>query len=296
MEYRKLGQTGLDVSVLGVGTSAIGFAGVPGPTVRRIIDEAIDHGVNVIDTAECYRGAEAVIGETMSPAVRSGLVVMTKCGHEHGVADWSSASILRSLQRSLTRLRTDVVDVAFLHGCPELHVIEGEVVAALEEARRRGYIRFLGYSGDGRAALAAAASGRFDVLETSINVADLEAVTVVLPEARARGLGVVAKRPLANVAWQSDEPALDYHRPYWERLRRLNYEFADADLEAAAGTALRFTTTIPGVHTAIVGTTRPGRIGRNALALSAGPLPPEALNAILARWSAAADAGWCGLD
>ena len=111
--------------------------------------------------------------------------------------------------------------------------------------------------------------------------------------ARERGLGVVAKRPIANAVWLNDTlPESEYVRPYWERLRKLDYDFLRG--EEALSTALRFTLAAPWVHTAIVGTTRPGRYAQNAALLDAGPLPLEEVERIRSRWREVADDTWTG--
>jgi len=98
---------------------------------------------------------------------------------------------------------------------------------------------------------------------------------LTLPVARQRNMGVIAKRPLANVAWAngSRPPKDSYRYPYWERLQKLKYDFLRGDLAQSAATALRFGLSVPGVHTAIVGTAKPGRFLENAAALEAGELP-----------------------
>jgi len=111
----------------------------------------------------------------------------------------------------------------------------------------------------------------------------------------ARQMGVIAKRPLANAAWRYDrKPAEPYYQTYWSRLKTLDYPFLKGAPETAAGTALRFTLSVPGVHTAIVGTTRPERWPENAALLRAGGLPPREFEQIRARWREVADGSWEG--
>ena len=85
-----------------------------------------------------------------------------------------------------------------------------------------------------------------------------------------------------------------YHQPYWGRLRVLDYDFLRSDPREAASVALRFTLGVPGVHTLIVGTTKPGRWRENAALLDAGPLPRAQFEAIRSRWHEVADASWVG--
>jgi aryl-alcohol dehydrogenase-like predicted oxidoreductase len=108
-------------------------------------------------------------------------------------------------------------------------------------------------------------------------------------------MGVIAKRPIANAAWRTGKkPDNTYHHTYWERLQKLQYDFLKGDVKEAVAVALRFTLSVPGVHTAIVGTTNPDRWRENAELLKAGPLPAELFNQIRERWQAAADPTWVG--
>jgi len=296
VKRRRLGRTGMLVSPLGLGGSEIGYSAVPLRTVERMLGGAIDAGLNVIDTAECYGDGEALVGQALG-ARRREVYLFTKCGHAAGWSrpDWRLPALLASIERSLRRLRTDYVDLIQLHSCSNDELRRGEVVEALERARERGHARCIGYSGDGEAARFAVQCGRFDTLQTSLSIADQEAIALTLPLASARRMGVIAKRPLANVAWQhARKPAEPYYQTYWSRLRRLDYQFLNGDPRAAVGTALRFTLAVPGVHTAIVGTTRPERPQQNLELLAAGPLPRRDFAAIRARWCEIAPASWTG--
>jgi aryl-alcohol dehydrogenase-like predicted oxidoreductase len=188
------------------------------------------------------------------------------------------------------------VDLLQLHSCSETELRRGEVIEFLQRARERGYTRYIGYSGDSRAALYAVECGEFDTLQTSINIADQEAIDLTLPAAMTRNMGVIAKRPLANVAWAGgDRPPSDgYGYPYWQRLQKLKYRFLRDDLNAAVATALRFVLSVPGVHTAIVGTTKPGRFAENAVAVSHGAVPAEIFESVRRRWREVASTDWVG--
>jgi len=284
----------MTVSVLGFGGSEIGYQGVSGRTVAKLLGSALDAGLNVIDTAECYENSEELIGKAVATRRRE-LYLFTKCGHGGGWArsDWRPKALLKSIERSLERLATDHVDLIQLHSCSRAELQKGDTIAALEQARERGLTRYIGYSGDGDAARYAIECGRFDTLQTSVSIADQEALDLTLPLARKREMGVIAKRPIANVAWRYTRRPESYYADYWMRLRKLDYPFLH-DPAAAVGTALRFTLSVPGVHTAIVGTTKPERWQENAALLAGGALPKKDFNAIRARWRDVADASWEG--
>jgi len=297
MERRQLGQTDMQVSLLGFGGAEIGFEGTNEATVERLLKGALDAGLNVIDTGECYEGSEELIGKAVGDR-RADFYLFTKCGHPRGIGseDWSPASLLESIERSLARLKTDRLDLIQLHGCPESVLRKGDAIAALQTAREKGYARYLGYSGDSLAARYAVECGAFDTLQTSINIADQEAIELTLPIARDRKVGVIAKRPIANAAWKENHKPIDsYHHAYWDRLRKLHYDFIRHEpLEASIAQALRFSLSVPGVSTAIVGTTKPERWLQNAGMLEAGLLSATEFDAIRQRWEEIAPATWIG--
>src|SRR5437763_4001518 len=297
MDKRQLGQTDMQVSVLGFGGAEIGFEGAAEETVGRLLNSALDAGLNVIDTGECYEGSEELIGKTASHR-RAEYYLFTKCGHPRGVGseDWSPASLLESIERSLRRLRTDRLDLIQLHSCSESVLRKGDAIMALQTAREKGYARYLGYSGDGKAARYAVECGAFDTLQISINIADQEAIGLTLPLAREKEMGVIAKRPIANAAWkESHRPIDSYHHVYWDRLQKLRYDFIrHLPLEETIAHALRFTLSVPGVHTAIVGTTKPERWQENARLVAESSLGEADFAAIRERWEEIAPASWIG--
>jgi aryl-alcohol dehydrogenase-like predicted oxidoreductase len=297
MEKRQLGRTGMTVTVLGFGGAEIGYQNAAQATVDRLLGAALDAGLNVIDTAECYVDSESLIGNAVAHR-RQEFFLFTKCGHDRGsglgAGDWDPPLMARTIDRSLKRLKTDCLDLVQLHSCSEEHLRQGEVIEVLERARQDGKTRFIGYSGDGAAARYAIECGRFDTLQTSVSIADQECLTLTLPLAKEKRMGVIAKRPIANAAWRTGQPPeSDYHRPYWDRLQKLAYPFLKGDLEASISTALRFTLA-QGVTTAIVGTQNPARWAANAKLLEAGPLDPATIAAIRQRWQEVAGSDWTG--
>jgi aryl-alcohol dehydrogenase-like predicted oxidoreductase len=250
MERRRLGRTGLQVSTLGFGASEIGYQGIARATVSKLLNSALDAGLNLIDTAACYANSEELLGVAIG-ARRGECHLMTKCGHSTGLpfAEWTPELITASIAQSLRRLRTDYLDVIQFHSCEARAMRNDDLMGALVRAREAGHARFLGYSGDGADALYAIETGIFDTLQISINLADQEAIDLVLPKAIEREIGVIAKRPLANAAWTLSRWHIgSYERPYLNRLRKLKYDFLRGGSNNAVSTALRFTLSVPGVH------------------------------------------------
>ncbi len=294
MEKRQLGATDMRVGVLGFGAAEIGFENVSSQTVARILLEALDQGLDVIDTAECYPGSEEKIGKAVAHR-RKDFYLFTKCGHPKvwSDEDWRPESLLASIQRSIKRLRTDMIDLVQLHSCSLEELQKGNVIATMERAREKGYTRYIGYSGDGQAARFAIESGRFDTLQTSVSIADQEAFVLTLPLAMKRKVGVIAKRPIANAVWRyGGRPTNAYHHVYWERLEKLQYPFLKTP--DVSSVALRFTLAAPAVATAIVGTSKPGRWKQNAKSLEQGNLSKDQIVEIRKRWDEVAPPHWIG--
>ena len=294
MEKRVLGKTGMEVSVLGFGGAEIGYEGATTATVEALLNSALDAGLNTIDTAECYADSEEKIGQTVGHR-RKDFFLFTKCGHASGLdlPDWDPKLLEQSIDRSLQRLQTDYVDLVQLHSCSEDILRKGDAIDVLKKAQAAGKTRFIGYSGDNQNAKYAIECGAFDTLQTSISIADQVAVDTTLPLAQQHNMGVIVKRPIANAVWRYDtKPDNGYVVPYWERMQELKYDFLRSDANDITSIALRWTLGLPGVHTAIVGTTRPERWKSNAQLLEAGPLPQELEHAIHARWKEVSAPEW----
>ena len=298
VEQRTLGNTGLRISVLGFGGAEIGYENAADSEVDQIVGAALDAGINVFDTAECYGDSEEKLGRVLGRR-RDSVLLFSKCGHASGLegADWEPGMLERSIDRSLRLLGTDRLDLMQLHSCSADLLRAGEVIEVLQRAREAGKVRYIGYSGDAGDALDAVRTGAFDTLQTSVNIADQESIDLTIPEAQRRGMGVIAKRAIANAAWKSGSqlPANSYHQTYWHRLNELQYEVLHGPVQAAVSAALRFTLAVPGVSMAIVGTKSADRWAQNVRILDEdGRLSAEAYDAIRRRWSEVARPDWTG--
>lgn len=297
MEKRKLGKTELEVSVLGFGGAEIGFN--PHQTqdeVNLLLNSALDAGLNFVDTAAGYLKSERMIGEAVGKR-RKEFYLATKCGSSEGFTreDWSKKGILETIEQSLQNLKTDYLDIAQLHSCNAEILRQGDAIEGLIRAREKGYTRYVGYSGDNEHAKFAIDLDFFDTLQISVNIADQSAIDENIPQAVEKGLGIIAKRPIANAVWRNKEkPSDSYVQEYWERIQKLEFDFLKKSLEEATATALRFTMTIPGIDTLIVGTTRPERWQENANHIAEGNLSDEEFEAIRNRWKEVADETWIG--
>ena len=275
MEKVAFGDTGLQVSRLGVGLAEIGqeleLSDVD--IVVSLINRALDSGINFLDTSACYDISEELLGRTVSSR-RSEYVLATKAGHVTGGyvgEEWTYETISDSIDRSLRRMRTDHVDLVQLHTCTVEVLEKGDAIRALQDARDAGKTRFIGYSGDNDAAHWAVDSGLFDTLQTSFNIVDqTPRTTGLLEKADSAGLGIIVKRPVANSVWHAIRTGRRR-----ENLRPYSHAYYDRAVKVAeAGeipgepddpmlTAFGFTLAHPQVDVVIAGTKNPDHLSDN---------------------------------
>jgi aryl-alcohol dehydrogenase-like predicted oxidoreductase len=288
---RPFGTTGLVVPVLGLGAGLLGDARLPEAEVERLLHGALDLGVTLVDTARSYGLSEERIGRHLAGR-RGEFVLCTKVGYGvEGEADWTGGCVRRGIDEALRRLRTDVIDVVLLHSCETDLVRDEPILAALDEARRAGKVRVAGYSGEGEALDVALGSDRFRAVECSVNLCDQRGLEGALAAPRRRGVGVIAKRALANSPWRhAERPVGQYVEPYWERWQAMRLEAGGLPWDELA---LRFAAWAPGVDCALVGTASLGHLRRNVELVARGPLPAEQVEAIRASFRAH-DQGWVG--
>jgi len=295
METRRLGPTDLEVTRLGAGLFEISTLGSDGEAAA-VLHAALDGGITFLDTAACYGDSEEKIGKAVAGR-RDSFVLASKCGHEAGDAnagEWTAATITASVEQSLRRLATDHLDLLQLHSCSKKVLERGEAIEAMERAQRAGKTRYIGYSGDNEAAMWAVRSGRFQTLQTSYNLVEQRARTSgLLQAARAAGMGVIAKRPIANGSFGAAESPLAYADTYFGRSRKV---MEQGDLPGGPTDrielSLAFTLDRPEIDTAIVGTRNPSHMRANIALVDRGLGLSEELTAELHRRFELLDDDW----
>ena len=280
METRTLGKTDLEVTRLAFGGARIGFEDVTDEQVEQLLNGLLDSGVLLLDTAACYDDSEELIGKCVSHR-RDDFVLASKCGHIAGEATgepWTADTISESIDRSLKLLKTDRIDLMQLHSCSAEVLEKGEAVEAVVKAKEAGKIRYIGYSGDGENALFAIRMGVFSTLQTSFNIVDQKARYEVLPAAVEAGMGIIAKRPIANGAFGKSASPYSYADAYYDRSKSMTVP--EGAPEDGVELALRFTLSQDAIDTAIVGTTKLANAQKNIATLSAGPLEGSVVDSL----------------
>jgi aryl-alcohol dehydrogenase-like predicted oxidoreductase len=304
MNKRIFGKTGFEVTPLGFGAAPAAYLAADQERAAKVINQLLDAGVNLIDTAASYPGSETFLGQRFSHR-RTEFVLVSKCGQritESDTGPWAAQTITATVDRALRQLRTDHVDVMLLHSCDIKVLQKGEALWALVAAREAGKIRFAGYSGDNETAAYAATLADIAVIETSISIADQINIDLVLPKAVENNIGVLAKRPIANSAWRQTLPGMyaNYAKVYVDRLKQMEFDPAALGISGPTETAwpelaLRFTLSQPGVHTAIIGTTNPENAAANIGYAAKGPLPGDLVEKIREAFKKADPEGkWSG--
>lgn len=275
MLLRDFGNTGLRVSALGFGAMHINDERVSEAEAGRLLNEVLDLGVNLIDTARGYGLSEERIGRHLAHRRRD-YVLSTKVGYGiPGVADWTADCIVQGVDAALTRMRCERIDIVHLHSCPLAVLQQGEVIEALLKCKAAGKLLLAAYSGDNAELDFALDCGAFGALQTSLSVCDQRGQAERLPRAQAQGLGVIAKRPLAGAVWRHVQRPADYAEGlYWDRWQAMGLA-AELPPQEINAIALRFTAFAPGVASSIVGTSKLAHFKQNLAALTLGPLGAE---------------------
>jgi len=306
MLYRTLGSTGLKVSVVGLGTWQYGGewgAEFTPSDVDAIMGTALDEGINLIDTAECYGDhlSEMLIGERMQRE-RSRWVLASKFGHAyHGYRErtrhWSGEEMRRQLHDSLRALRTDYLDILQFHSPTDEEFLNEELWNTLATVKREGLVRHIGLSvskNDNLLQVDRSPDAGSQVLQIVYNRLDRTPERDVLPRARELNLGVFARVPLASgflsgkYRSNSTFDSRDWRNEIEpERLRRITDEVEEIrrtelpEGASLASWALAWPLNNPAVTAVIPGCKSPRQVRENVAAVAWVAAPESHPQAIL---------------
>jgi aryl-alcohol dehydrogenase-like predicted oxidoreductase len=296
LERRKLGRTGLSVSVLGFGAMDLG--GPPAANeisdedAGRVLNAVLDHGINFIDTAICYGASEARIGKAISHR-RQEFVLASKCGCQPGKPMGApnihtAANIRAGVEHSLRTMRTDYLDIVQFH--QSLRRADWESEGALEELLKMKYegkLRFIGVSGIFPNLIEQVDARIFDIFQVPYSAVQREHETII-ERASADGAGIIIRGALARGA------PMDWSKRYYMMTgEEMSSRWDKATLdELLDGTSrmefmLRFAIAQPSLDTAIVGTKSVDHLRDNIAAAVKGPLPAKIVTEAKRRLDAA---------
>ena len=317
MQYRKLGRTGLDVSVLGYGSWGIGkgmWVGADDDASRTSLRRAIEQGVNFLDTAAVYGDghSEQLVGEAIRNASET-VYVATKVppktrqwparpgtrAEDAFPADW----IVESTERSLVHLGLDTIDVQQFHVWSDEWVGQGDWLEAVERLKADGKIRFFGVSINDRQpanAIKLIESGAVDTVQVIYNIFEQAPEDELFPAVEKANVGVIVRVPFdeggltGKVTPDTDFPPGDFRNSYfaggrkqetWDHVQGIVSDL-DVPIERLPEIALRFCFTHPAVSTVIAGMRALRNVDANVDAIDAGPLSKHELELLRAhRWA-----------
>lgn len=289
MEYRKLGKTDMEVSILGFGASPLGnvFDECTEKEALETVAHAIDHGINFYDVSPFYglTLAEERLGKALE-SKRKEIFLATKCGR-YGLQefDFSKKRILKSIDESLSRLKTDYVDLLQLHDIEfvdKSQILE-EAIPAIEEIKSSGKARYIGITGLPVRYLAQIAReveidtvlswAHYNLLEDEIN-------DELVPLSKEKGFGLMNAAPLMQRIL-SDAPLPDWHRSPDEVKAMQPKLLAICNKYGVrlSDVALRYAMDHPAISSTIVGMNNKALVAKNLEAVDF-EIPAELLDEI----------------
>ncbi|MDA0656515.1 MAG: aldo/keto reductase [Proteobacteria bacterium] len=293
MEYTTLGNTGLKVSVAGLGCGGNSRLGMKyGLTEQQsigIVHQAMDLGVTLFDTAEAY-ATEALLGKALKRVDRDSVVVTTKSNIGRGDDHLKGPAIIARLEASLKKLDMDYVDVYQMHGVPpgRYDQLMEEIVPSLQKAKQDGKIRHLGLTetspNDPTHTMLerAVESGVWDVVMLGYNMMNQTARERLFPAIQKNRVGTLLMFAVRNIFSQPD-----YLRNTMKELAaegKVPAEFAESDdplgflvheggATSVTDAAYRFVRHEPGVDVVLFGTGNADHLKTNIESITSAPLP-----------------------
>lgn len=275
MEYRTLGKTGIKVSKLAFGGSSLGsvFRSVAEEDGIRTVHTALDHGINLIDTAPFYglTKAETVLGKALKGVARERYMLATKIGrygYKQEDFDFSAARVTASIDESLERVGCGHIDFIQVHDMEfgDINQIVRETLPALREAQRLGKVRFVGITClPTRLFKEVMDQADVDQIQSYCHYAlNDTALADILPDLMKKQVGVFNSAPLSMRLLTQEGPPEWHPAPAGVKAKCAEAAaYCAAHGADLAKLALQFSVAHPEIHTTIVGTANPNRILEN---------------------------------
>ena len=294
MQYRQLGNTGLRISTLSLGTVALGMpygiardANITPPSDNeaiQLVHRAIDEGINLIDTARAYGRSEEVLGKALKDR-RGKVVIATKLSCCDAAGNLLSGSALKqqmnaSLATSLKLLRTDFVDLLMLHSAPAALLEHSDAVANLREFQTQGRVRYIGVSTYGAEAPQLAINQQVNALQVAYNILDQRMADEVFPLAAAAGVGIIVRSVFLKGVLTPRADDLPHRLAELKRQSDAVKQFAGklSPPMTRIQAALKFVLSQPDITTALVGVCSEAELESSLAVLQDGPLGKEVIH------------------
>jgi aryl-alcohol dehydrogenase-like predicted oxidoreductase len=284
LPIRTFGRTGLPVTALGYGAMEVrgsriwGGRAVTDEQADTILNAVLDAGITFIDTANDYGRSEEYIGRFISGR-RSEYFLATKCGctvvrkddHTDDTPHvWTRDNLLRGIDESLARMKTDYVDLLQLHNPSVEQTEQGNLVAVLKEIQESGRAKFIGCSSTAPHLDTYIREGVFDSFQIPYSALERRHENAI-GRAAAAGAGVIIRGGVAR-----GEPGVGLgNTDRWQIWEDAKLNELLSPGETRTQWLLRYTLNHPGMCTNIVGTLNPGHLAENVQAVSMGPLPND---------------------
>ena len=295
MQYRPLGNSGIDVSLMSLGTggpSQFGQkSGVDDAGRKRLVDRALDLGVNFFDTSEQYGESEAMLGRALKGVPRDKYYIATKWGYKSGGQMRDPEGLVESVERSLKLMDLDVIDVMQFHGIFPEHYDEivDRFAPVMVRLKEQGKIRLTGFTEmmtiDPKHGIPERAVKEhpdlWNVIMLKYGILNQWAAKEVLPLAEKHGIGILNMAPVRLTLTREDDrkklweewkadgtidlSSLDENDPFGWLLK--------GDVESVIDAGYRFAAMNSGISTVISGTSSVEHLEDNAKSLNAATLP-----------------------
>ncbi len=279
MEYRTLGKTGLDVSILSFGASSLGsvFRPINEEDGIRAVHTALNLGINLIDVSPFYgiTKAETVLGKALKGISRDTYFLATKVGrYDEEVFDFSAERVTKSVDESLKRIGVDYIDIIQCHDVEfgSLDQVVEETIPALRKLQEQGKVRFVGITGFPLAVFPSIMD-RIEV-DTILSYCHYSLndtmLTHLIPYLQDKNVGIIGASPL-SMGLLTNRGTPGWH-PATDEIKSKCAEaaaFCKKQGVDIAQLAVQFALKNPDIHTTLIGTANPDNMRRNVEWLSA---------------------------